>query len=102
MQIELIISHALKAAQEAGAKSVTFGGSAANEMAPGHNLGSLQAKLLSRSYQAISGALSLTAKSDFREKLGAVQDPIYVCYPRNGMGPQAVRAILKFLEGGET
>jgi len=97
----LIISHALKAAKETGAASVTFGGSAADALEEGHNLGGLRTRVLSKSYAAISGALGLTKKSDFREKLGATQDPVYICYPKNGLGPMAVKAIMDFFGAGE-
>lgn len=57
--------------------------------------------MLAYSYASISSALKLTQKSDFREKLGAQADPIYLCYPKNGMGPRAVRAIMNFFSDGE-
>ncbi|KAG9031875.1 hypothetical protein FRB95_002148 [Tulasnella sp. JGI-2019a] len=99
--IELILAHALKAVNEAGAKSVTFGGTASDSLQAGHNLGGLRTKVLAYSYASISSALKLTQKSEFREKLGAQADPIYLCYPKNGMGPRAVKAIMNFFGEGE-
>jgi len=98
--IELILSHALKAAQEAGAKSVTFGASAASSLEPGHNLSGVRTKMLANSYSAIATSLKVTQKTDFRSKLGAEQEPVFICYPHGGMGPQGVKAILNFFEGG--
>jgi hypothetical protein len=52
--------------------------------------------VLSRAYHAIATELKLTNKTEFREKLGAVDDPSYICYPPHGLGPMAVKAILNF------
>lgn len=58
-------------------------------------------KILAQSYQAIATSLKLNQKSDFREKLGAEHDPIYICYPKGGMGPGAVQAIMNCFKDGE-
>jgi len=42
--------------------------------------------MLSHSYQSIVKRLSLVNKSEFREKLGAEQDAVYICYPTHGLG----------------
>jgi aspartyl-tRNA synthetase len=55
-------------------------------------------KMLSKAYGAIVSELKLTNKSEFREKLGAKDEPVFICYPPHGMGPMAVRAILSFFE----
>ncbi|QIW98196.1 hypothetical protein AMS68_003714 [Peltaster fructicola] len=112
--IEYLVMHALKAAAITGATSVTFGGGASAKFTPGHNLRGTRVKVLSKAYQTIAKELRLTAKSEFREKLGAQEDPIYgkfhlgnhdpllisilVCYPPHGLGPGGVRAILSFFE----
>lgn len=75
--IEALVMHALKAAAVSGATSVTFGGGASSTFKPGHNLKGTRVKVLSKAYQAIASELHLTAKSEFREKLGAQDDPIY-------------------------
>ncbi|KAJ9631671.1 aspartate--tRNA ligase dps1 [Taxawa tesnikishii (nom. ined.)] len=96
--IEALVMHALKACAAMGATSVTFGGGASNRFTPGHNLKGTRVKVLSKAYHAIASELHLTAKSEFREKLGAQEDPIYVCYPPHGLGPGGIRAIMSFFE----
>ncbi|TKX25556.1 tRNA ligase-like protein 2 [Elsinoe australis] len=101
--IESVVMHALKYVGDAGAESVTFGGGASNKFTPGHNLKGPRVKILSKAYQAIAAELKLTKKTEFREKLGAQEDPIYVCYPPHGLGAGGTRAILSFFgdeEGG--
>lgn len=75
--IELLVLHALKACALSGATSVTFGGGASNTFRVGHNLKGTRVKVLSKAYHAIANELKLTNKSEFREKLGAQEDPIY-------------------------
>lgn len=75
--IELLVMHALKATAATGAPSVTFGGGASTKFTPGHNLKGTRVKVLSKAYQAVASELKLTNKSEFREKLGAKDDPIY-------------------------
>lgn len=96
--IELLVLHSLKAAAASGAPSVTFGGGASSKLTPGHNLKGTRVKVLAKAYHAIATELKLTNKSEFREKLGAQDDPIFVCYPPRGLGPSGVRAILSFFE----
>ena len=94
--IEHIVTHALKMVAQAGATTVTFGGGASSRFTPGHNVTGTKVKVLSRAYHAIATELRLTAKTEFREKLGATDDPIYICYPPHGLGPMAIKAIMNF------
>ncbi|KAL1302476.1 hypothetical protein AAFC00_002867 [Neodothiora populina] len=96
--IEFLVMHALKEAAASGATSVTFGGGATSKLNPGHNLKGTRIKVLSKAYHAIATELKLTNKSEFREKLGAQEDPVYICYPPHGLGPGGVKAILSFFE----
>jgi nondiscriminating aspartyl-tRNA synthetase len=96
--IEYIVTHALKAVAASGAESVTFGGGASSKFSPGHNVKGTRVKVLSRAYHAIATELKLTNKTEFREKLGAIDDPSYICYPPHGLGPMAIKAILNFFE----
>ncbi|KAI9719186.1 MAG: hypothetical protein M1828_006279 [Chrysothrix sp. TS-e1954] len=96
--IEAVIVHALKSVQSTGANTATFGGGASNELIPGHNLKGTKIKMLSRAYHTIATDLKLNRKSEFRDKLGAFEDPIFVCYPPKGLGPMGIRAILTFFE----
>jgi aspartyl-tRNA synthetase len=99
--IEQIVTHALKQVAGTGATSVTFGGGASSKFSPGHNVKGTRVKVLSRAYQAIATELKLTNKTEFREKLGAVDDPSFICYPPHGLGPMAVKAILNFFSDDE-
>jgi len=99
--IEYIVTHALKLVASQGATNVTFGGGAMSRLIPGHNLKGARVKVLGKAYHAIASELKLTNKSEFREKLGAHEDPIYVCYPPHGLGPSGVKAILTFFEDDE-
>ncbi|KAI9720791.1 MAG: hypothetical protein M1812_002630 [Candelaria pacifica] len=94
--IESITIHALQAAADAGASSVTFGGAASESLEPGHNIKGLRVKALSHSYRTITSNLHLLNKGEFRDKLGADDDPIYVCYPKGGLGPKGISAIMSF------
>nr|POF26272.1 aspartate--trna ligase, cytoplasmic [Quercus suber] len=94
--IEQNVMHALKAAAATGATTITFGGGASSKFTAGHNLKGARVKVLSRAYQAIATDLKLLNKSEFREKFGAKDDPIYICYPPHGLGPSGVRAIMSF------
>ncbi len=95
--IESITVHALQAAADAGANSITFGGAASESLNPGHNIKGLRVKALSHSYHAITHNLNLLSKSEFRDKLGAEDDPIYICYPKGGLGPTGIKAIMSFM-----
>jgi len=96
--IEALVMHALKAAAAGGATSVTFGGGAMNKFQPGHNLKGTRVKVLSKAYHAIATELKLTNKSEFREKLGAVEDFVWIGYPPHGLGPAGARAVITFFE----
>ncbi|KAF2196286.1 aspartyl-tRNA synthetase [Delitschia confertaspora ATCC 74209] len=94
--IEYSVTHALKAVAAEGATTVTFGGGASSKFTPGHNVKGAKVKVLSKAYHAIATELKLTNKTEFREKLGAQDDPSYICYPPHGLGPLAVKAIMNF------
>lgn len=96
--IEYVVTHALKYLADNGVTNVTFGGGASAKFTPGHNIKGTRVKVLSKAYHAIATELKLTAKTDFREKLGAQEDPVYITYPPHGLGPMGVKAILSFFE----
>ena len=64
----------------------------------GRNLGKTKTKALRKAYEAINKQFKLTNKSEFREKMGVRNEPVYVCYPRGGLGAGGIRAIMGFLE----
>ncbi|KAI8623459.1 aspartyl-tRNA synthetase [Xylariaceae sp. FL1651] len=96
--IEALIAHALRLLQGAGIRSVTFGTGAMDELEIGHNLNGIKAKILSHTYKTVAQSLKLLAKSEFREKFGAKNDPVYICYPFMGLGVSGVRTLIKFFE----
>jgi aspartyl-tRNA synthetase len=99
--IEAIITHAIESVSGSGARSITFGAAASPEFVPVHGLKGMRVKLLSHSYKAIATRLKLVNKSEFREKLGAEQDPVYICYPPHGLGTLGVKAIMEFFSDEE-
>ncbi|EPE08358.1 aspartyl-trna synthetase [Ophiostoma piceae UAMH 11346] len=97
--IELAISRAISHLASAGIKMVTFGAGATQDMEFGPNLqGTLRAKILSRTYRTVAEQLRLHQKTEFREKFGAVEDPVYICYPHLGLGVSGARTLIKFFE----
>ena len=68
---------------------LTFGGGAAARLTPGHHLSGTKVKMLQAAYESIMKQFHLNRKSEFRAKMGATEDPIWICYPnvsRNGFG----------------
>ena len=96
--IEHAILHAVQAAKDSGTKSLTFGGAATSELHPVHNLKGMKVKMLQSTYKTVAREFKLTQKSEFRQKLGGVEDPIYVCYPPRVLGASGSRAVVLFFE----
>ncbi|ETI25828.1 aspartate-tRNA(Asn) ligase [Cladophialophora carrionii CBS 160.54] len=93
--IEYITTHALNVAANAGVPSVTFGGGAANHLTPGHHMSGAKVKMLQATYDAIVKQFNLARKSEFREKMGAVADPVWIAYPPHGLGSRGIKAIMR-------
>lgn len=96
--IEYIVTHAIQTAAKMGVKVLTFGGGATAHLTPGHNITGTKAKVLSTTYDTIVKQFKLNRKTEFRAKLGAVEDPVYIAYPKHGLGTKGIRAILSFFE----
>ncbi|KAI2621193.1 aspartyl-tRNA synthetase [Hypoxylon sp. NC1633] len=96
--IEALISRAIQSLTASGVNSVTFGAGAMDELLIGSNLNGIKAKLLSRTYKTVAQQLKLIAKSEFREKFGVKQEPVYICYPFMGLGVSGARTLIKFFE----
>lgn len=77
---------------------VTFGAGASERFVPGANLSGVRAKFLSKTYGTITKSLRLNKKSEFRSKFGAYGEPIYVCYPRRGLGVRDFKHVISFFE----
>ncbi|KFY27476.1 hypothetical protein V493_03460 [Pseudogymnoascus sp. VKM F-4281 (FW-2241)] len=84
--------------QEPDVKSITYGTGATDDVVGGRNMGKGKLKLLKRSYEMINKRLRLTNKTEFREKLGASKDRVYVCYPWRGLGPGGIKTIVDFMQ----
>ncbi|CAN8105243.1 unnamed protein product [Discula destructiva] len=77
---------------------VTFGAGASEKFIPGANLGGVRAKFLGKTYSTIVKSLRLNKKSEFRNKFGAYGEPIYICYPRRGLGVRDFKHVISFFE----
>ncbi|KAI1627631.1 aspartyl-tRNA synthetase [Exophiala viscosa] len=93
--IEYITTHALSVAATTGVRTVTFGGGAANHLTPGHHMSGAKVKMLQATYDAIVKQFNLARKSEFREKMGAVADPLWIAYPPHGLGSRGIKAIMR-------
>ncbi len=99
--IEAITLHAIRAAKGSGTKRLTFGSVATSELHAVHKLGGLRVRMLQHTYQTITKQFKLSQKSDFRQKLGAEEDAIYICYPPYGLGIKGSKAIIDFFESDQ-
>ncbi|KAL1748906.1 hypothetical protein HDZ31DRAFT_28518 [Schizophyllum fasciatum] len=103
--VEATVLEALDYASEHGAESVTFGtGATAHvEIDSKHGLAGkrLLIKMLQHTYHTIATELKLLNKSDFRRKMGATEDPVWLCFPKRSLGPRGIRALVTFFQGGE-
>ncbi|KAF7119218.1 hypothetical protein CNMCM5793_008963 [Aspergillus hiratsukae] len=96
--IEYIVTHAIQTAARAGTKSLTFGAGATATLTPGHNLHGAKIKMLQHTYETLAKQFHLVRKSEFRAKLGAHDEPLYIAYPPHGLGSRGIRAVLHFFE----
>lgn len=96
--IESIVTHAIQTAAQSGVKGLTFGAGATSQLIPGHNMHGTKVKMLEHTYQALAKQFHLVRKSEFRAKLGATEDPLYISYPAHGLGSKGIRAVLNFFE----
>jgi nondiscriminating aspartyl-tRNA synthetase len=96
--IEYIVTHAIQTAAKSGVRGLTFGAGATAQLIPGHNMHGTKVKMLEHTYEALAKQFHLVRKSEFRAKLGATEDPLYISYPSHGLGSKGIRAILNFFE----
>ena len=94
--IEYIVSHAIQTAAGAGVKSLTFGAGATASLMPGHNMSGTKVKMLQHSYETVAKQFNLIRKSEFRAKLGAEDDPLWLAYPPHGLGSKGMQAVINF------
>ncbi|KAJ6179668.1 hypothetical protein N7519_010129 [Penicillium mononematosum] len=96
--IEYIVTHAIQTAAKSGVKGLTFGAGATAQLTAGHNMRGTKVKMLEHTYEALAKQFHLVRKSEFRAKLGATEDPLYISYPTHGLGSKGIRAVLNFFE----
>ncbi|KAN0086902.1 hypothetical protein V8E54_000590 [Elaphomyces granulatus] len=96
--IEHLITHAIQTAAHSGVKRLTFGAGATAQLVAGHHVRGTKVRILQRTYEALVKQFHLTRKSEFRIKLGAQEEPLYIAHPPHGLGSRGIRAILKFVE----
>ncbi|KAJ5542400.1 Nucleic acid-binding OB-fold [Penicillium sp. DV-2018c] len=96
--IEYIVTHAIQTAAKSGVPSLTFGAGATSQLIPGHNMAGAKVRMLEHTYEALAKQFHLVRKSEFRAKLGATEEPLYISYPSRGLGSKGIRAILNFFE----
>lgn len=96
--IEYIVTEAIQTAAKSGVKGLTFGAGATTQLIPGHNMHGTKVKMLEHTYEALAKQFHLVRKSEFRAKLGATEEPLYISYPAHGLGSKGIRAILNFFE----
>lgn len=96
--IEYIVTHAIQSAARSGVQNLTFGSGATAQMTPGHHMHGAKVKVLQNTYEAIVRQFKLDRKTEFRAKLGATEDLLYIAYPPRGLGSRGIKAILNFFE----
>ncbi|KAI5307892.1 hypothetical protein KEM55_007127, partial [Ascosphaera atra] len=81
-----------------GATSLTFGAGATTHLLPGHNMSGAKIKVLQKTYDVLSAQFRLTNKTEFRTKLGAIEEPVFIAYPKKGLGGKGIKALMDFFE----
>lgn len=97
---EFLVIEVVKILAGEGEKSMTFGASATDTISAAAHLDGAAFKLLSKTYQGIARTFRLTNKTHWRRKFHVNEEPLYVCYPKHGLGFQGVEAILRSVTDG--
>ncbi|KAI1783747.1 aspartyl-tRNA synthetase, cytoplasmic [Ganoderma leucocontextum] len=96
--IEYILAHVIKKLGDAGVKSATFGAGPTSKFQVVENIHGFRVKTLEKAYNGLSSTFNLTNKGDFRSKFGTWHDPLYICYPKGGLGMKGIEAIMGMLQ----
>jgi len=96
--IEYILTSVIKKLGVAGVRSTTFGAGATGQLQRVDNVGGFRVRTLEKVYNGLSTAFHLNNKGDFRSKFGTEQDPLYICYPKGGLGLKGIEAIMHMLQ----
>lgn len=95
---EWLITAAINAIGEEGAPRLTFGPTPASKLKPADNakMSGTTYRFLRKTYGGIERRV-LGRKREFREKFEVEGEPIYVCFPPNGLGRHGISALMKVL-----
>jgi ergosteryl-3beta-O-L-aspartate synthase len=96
--IEHITTHAISASRSLGIRNLTFGAGATDHLVPGHHLSGAKVRVLQRAYDATVKQFHLTRKSEFRAKMGATEEPLWIAYPPHGLGAKGIKAVMNFFQ----
>ncbi|KAH9830768.1 aspartyl-tRNA synthetase, cytoplasmic [Rhodofomes roseus] len=96
--IEYILSYVIKKLGDAGVTTATFGAGAIDRLQRVENVGGLRVRTLEKTYNGLNSTFSLGGKGDFRQKFGVQQEPLYICYPKSGLGVKGIEAIMGALQ----
>ncbi|PWN43882.1 aspartyl-tRNA synthetase [Ceraceosorus guamensis] len=69
----------------------TFGAAAGHDFEAVHGVGTLSAKALSKTFKTVVGAAGLHRKNEFRYKIGAKDEKLYITFPRHGLRGGGIR-----------
>jgi aspartyl-tRNA synthetase len=75
-----------------------FGAGAADHLTAGHLAKSTKFYLLQYTYTVLAREFLLANKTEFHLKLGAYEDPLFIAFPPNSLGPSGVRDLVQFFK----
>jgi len=93
---EWLITEACHSLGNDGETYLTFGPTPAPSLQGADNMAGSSYKFLSKAYSGIEKSL-LGSKRDFRRKFEVEGEPIFVCYPKRGLGRKGISALMKVL-----
>ncbi|KZT18358.1 aspartyl-tRNA synthetase cytoplasmic [Neolentinus lepideus HHB14362 ss-1] len=96
--IEYILWHVIRRMGNAGIRSATFGAGARDKLERADNIGGFRVRALEKTYNGLSSSFNLTNKGDFRAKFGTHQEPLYISYPKGGLGVKGIEAIMNVVK----
>lgn len=96
--IEYILWHVIRKMGNAGVRSATFGAGARDRLERADNIGGFRIRTLEKTYNGLSSSFNLLNKGDFRSKFGTHQEPLYIAYPKGGLGVKGIEAIMNVVK----
>ena len=93
---EWLITSAIRSLAEEDVHYLTFGPTPAESLKVVDNVSSVGLTFLSMTYSSIEKAF-LGNKREFRRKFEVEGEPIFLCFPKQGLGRRGVQAIMKVL-----